>query len=70
MGRKTNNQLVVSALQEALTAFLDDHRKSAVESDPVWIVDWNQKNAEERNAMSGCDCKECQLAGELRGKIF
>jgi hypothetical protein len=70
MGRKTNNQHVVRALQDALTAFLDDHRKSAAESDPEWLVNWNQKSVEERNAISGCDCYDCQIAGELLGKIF
>jgi hypothetical protein len=70
MGRKTNNQQVVSALQDAITAFLDDQRKFAVETDPKFLEDWNQMSAEERNATSGCDCDDCRLAGELRGKIF
>ena len=70
MGRKTNNQQVVSALQDALAAFLDDHRKSAAESDPEWLEDWNQLSAEERNARPGCNCDDCKRAGELRGKIF
>jgi len=69
MGRKTNNQHVVSALQDALSAFLEDQRKFA-ESDPEWLAEWNQMSDEERDARQGCGCPDCQLAGELRGKIF
>jgi hypothetical protein len=69
MGRKTGNQQIVSALQDALTAFLDDHRKFA-ESDPEWMEEWSKMTVEERRAEPGCGCEDCRLAGELRGSIF
>ncbi len=41
-GRKTTNQQVVTALQDALTAFLDDHRKFAMSPTPETIDGWEQ----------------------------
>jgi hypothetical protein len=69
MGRKTTNQRIISALQDALTAFLDDHRKVA-ESDALWADEWSKMSAEERRTEPGCGCEDCRLAGELRGSIF
>jgi hypothetical protein len=69
MGRKTKNQQVVIALQDALEAFLDDQRKFA-ESDPEWLEEWKSMSDEERKEMPGCGCRDCQRAGELLGSIY
>ncbi len=72
MARHTGNQEVVENLQNALGAFLADHRKAASE-DPEWIADWTEdsKNMtpEERENFPGCGCDDCIAAGQLLGRI-
>jgi hypothetical protein len=64
MSRHTGNRAVVEKLQQALTEFLDDHRKDA-ERDPEWIADTSGPEPE-----VGCGCGDCELAAELRGSIY
>jgi hypothetical protein len=68
MGRNTGNKAVVAALQSALQAFLDDQRKFAA-TDEEWVTETASYSKEQMDAMPGCDCNECQLAGQLLGRI-
>jgi hypothetical protein len=69
MARCTGNTKVIAALQDALTAFLDDHRRHAQKTDPEWMEGWKGLTPEEQASLAGCDCKDCQRAGELLGSI-
>ena len=68
MGRGTSDRKVVTDLQAALTALLEDHLKSA-KKDPKWIEATANMTPEERAAEVGCGCDDCLAAGQLRGRI-
>lgn len=65
MARHTGNRAVIEKLQEALQAFLEDHRKAA-EQEPEWVEETETMNPEE----PGCGCNDCQYAGYLLGSIY
>ena len=68
MGRNTGNKPVIENLQNALEAFLKDHRQDA-EEDPEWISGTKEATPEETANKPGCGCDECILAGQLLGRI-
>jgi hypothetical protein len=68
MGRNTGNLDVITALQAALTSFLNDHRQYAMD-DPEWVEGFVATSLEERASMLGCGCEDCILAGTLLGRI-
>ena len=69
MARHTGNREVVENLQNALEAFLADHRLAATE-DPEWIENTKGMTSEELEALSGCGCDDCLAAGQLLGRIY
>jgi hypothetical protein len=69
MGRHTGNNKVVRGLQDALEAFLQDHRKSA-EQDQEWCEATRNATAQELADEPGCGCDDCILAGQLLGRIY
>jgi len=69
MGRHTGNKQVVKTLQNALEAFLADHRNSA-ERDPEWKKAMANAHAEELEDEPGCGCDDCLTAGQLLGRIY
>ena len=69
MSRHSGNRKVVEALQDALTAFLEDQRAFA-HKDPDWLKDFETWTQKEREEIPGCGCEDCRTAGELRGSIY
>jgi hypothetical protein len=63
MAYHTGNQAAVGKLQDALQAFLDDHRKSrtARTDEPGYVPPSDGQ---------GCGCTDCNIAGELLGSIY
>ncbi len=59
MGRNSGSKVVIGNLQDALEAFLADHREFA-KSDPKWVLD---------ETVPGCGCDDCLSAGLLLGRI-
>jgi len=69
MSRHTGNDEVVRKLQNALEAFLADHRKEA-KKDREWIAATERMTPEDREKESGCGCDDCEIAGQLLGNIY
>jgi hypothetical protein len=69
MSRHTGSHEVVRNLQNALEAFLADHRKSA-EVDPEWRQATANASPDEMENEPGCGCDDCLVAGQLLGRIY
>ena len=69
MSRHSGSQEVVKNLQNALKAFLADHRKSA-EVDPAWRQATENASTGETENEPGCGCDDCLVAGQLLGRIY
>jgi hypothetical protein len=67
MGRHTGNREVVEQQQNALEAFLADHRNHA-QQDPEWIKATADAKAEELDV--GCGCDDCIISRQLLGNIY
>jgi len=68
MNRNTANVPVIGNLQNALVAFLADHKDSA-ESDEDWVLESVTMTEEELAERSGCGCDDCDLAAKLLDRI-
>ena len=69
MGRHTGNIMVVKNLQDALQAFLADHRKSAEkdsEQEKVSATDATERFQDQPD----CGCDDCQAAAQLLGRLY